>query len=678
MQLQLRQPIAFPLRAPARGHALVALVLMILAAALAGSRALADGRSPNDNAPPLRSSVSPGEAEFLAALTSRSHRVFDEARRTQTLALVKKPLLFPTLGSGDFEVSSCVAAVSLDFTAKTVSTSTVFTVKSNTSSLDTIYLYYLDTLSGTPTVSTASGPLGVYDLGQGVYAFMLPTPLATGQTATITVARSGTATCSSYCTVSSSLTYNLENTWIPLLVDQSSNYNFPTSASISVTVPSTYAVGGAGASSSSTTNSNGTVTTTLSGVQDGRFNFGTAVYDVGSSTFGTSKAVRSFLTSSTSSYASDWRTVGVNALAFHEKRYGTYAYQKADIVEVSDNLLAGGAAGVAGHAAVFLPTQVLSTGTSAWSDQTALAHELAHQWFAFMVRVSDTESSPWLNEGFATFAEMEYSIPLATAHYGVDYGPTYRRYGNQLILYLVPSASDVPISSQSIYKADSTVYAVLTYYKGAHVVSMVKLILGETDFFKAMKAYVSDHASARTSVSSLATSLQSSTGKDFSPYLQKWAYGSGYPTFSVSVKRSLPSESPAATIALSASEDFHVPLELELRTADGKKTRQTVTFSGTTATVKPTLSSALVEVRADPDYQLVGRTKGALAGDIHVNGEVDGIDLILEGWAYGKTYSGSSSGGKLFPEWADLSFDGKIDAKDLSLVTGSFGKKEGE
>ncbi|MFH1132721.1 MAG: hypothetical protein V1754_15405, partial [Pseudomonadota bacterium] len=180
---------------------------------------------------------------------------------------------------------------------------------------------------------------------------------------------------------------------------------------------------------------------------------------------------------------------------------------------------------------------------------------------------------------------------------------------------------------------------------------------------------------------SLLNSLVKATGKDYSKFIDKWVHGKGYPTYSVNVDRSFGKDTHGVEVMVTSGEDFQVPVEIEIVTADGKSQREKLPVEEehpNIFTYQSDTESEVIYVKFDPDKQLVGRSKGALAGDLQLNGEVDGIDLVYLAYNMGKEYDWQNYYYELFPVWADLVFDGKIDAKDLEVVLASFGMRTGE
>jgi hypothetical protein len=149
----------------------------------------------------------------------------------------------------------------------------------------------------------------------------------------------------------------------------------------------------------------------------------------------------------------------------------------------------------------------------------------------------------------------------------------------------------------------------------------------------------------------------------------------------VEVKRSGSDGKHRLELVVTADKDFHLPVEVELVIADGKPVRRLLPHKspGTRFELTEESSSEVLQVRVDPDAHIVGRKHGALAGDIQLNGEVDGIDLIYAAMAMGQYYEPYGTGNSVgFADWADLKFDGQIDKQDLDLVTHNFGRSTGD
>jgi hypothetical protein len=197
-----------------------------------------------------------------------------------------------------------------------------------------------------------------------------------------------------------------------------------------------------------------------------------------------------------------------------------------------------------------------------------------------------------------------------------------------------------------------------------------------------MKTYVSDHADTSATPASLATSIKQASGTDIAPFLQRWTMGTGYPIYTVGLRRSGEGEEPRLAVEVSASGDFALPVTIEIVRPNGMTRRETLPLNSRAGSVELEPGVEVSEVRFDPEHHIAGRWKSAVTGDIHVNGEVDGIDLITMAWAVGGELAarqdGEESDGTVFPEWADLTFDGRIDDTDLNLVADAFGDGAGK
>jgi hypothetical protein len=158
-------------------------------------------------------------------------------------------------------------------------------------------------------------------------------------------------------------------------------------------------------------------------------------------------------------------------------------------------------------------------------DEDVIAHELAHQWFGDLITCR-TWQDLWLNEGFATYSESLYR----EARYGVDqYRALIRSRMNDALnargSLFVQDTSSVP----NLF-ARSRVYS-----KGASVLHMLRHVMGDTLFFKAIRAYAGDprfrYGTANTS--DFQSVCESFYGKPLGFFFTQWVYGESFPRYTL-------------------------------------------------------------------------------------------------------------------------------------------------
>jgi aminopeptidase N len=162
-------------------------------------------------------------------------------------------------------------------------------------------------------------------------------------------------------------------------------------------------------------------------------------------------------------------------------------------------------------------------------DYDLMAHELAHQWFGDKITCNSWQDI-WLNEGFATYLTAlcyDFLKP------------------NEWVNYIGKIKTDV------LKKNDGAVFVAdtlnvgrifdgrLTYDKGAMVLHMLRLTLGDAVFFSALKNYINqpnlNYGFSSTNV--FKAGLESFSGKDLNDFFAQWLYGEGYPIFTIQWKK---------------------------------------------------------------------------------------------------------------------------------------------
>ena len=160
-----------------------------------------------------------------------------------------------------------------------------------------------------------------------------------------------------------------------------------------------------------------------------------------------------------------------------------------------------------------------------------IAHELAHQWFGNKITCG-TWKDIWLNEGFAT-----YLSSLVIENF--DGNAAFIANKNSIINNITSQPNG------AVYLTDTEATNVgrifssrLSYNKGAMVLNMLRLKMGDVMFFQALKNYLADTnlAFKYAVTSDLKSHLEAVYGSSLTEFFDDWVYKQGYPTYTVTAQ----------------------------------------------------------------------------------------------------------------------------------------------
>jgi aminopeptidase N len=156
------------------------------------------------------------------------------------------------------------------------------------------------------------------------------------------------------------------------------------------------------------------------------------------------------------------------------------------------------------------------------------AHELAHSWYGNKITLGSWHDI-FLNEGFATYST---GLSYENMHEGY-YWNIWKTNTRNAIL-------EKP--DGSVYVEDTTdVFRIfdarLSYHKGAYLLHTLRWIMGDDNFFTALRNYTSDPDLAYdfATFNDFKYHFEIITGFDLTDFFNSWYYGEGYPIYSIDV-----------------------------------------------------------------------------------------------------------------------------------------------
>jgi len=232
-----------------------------------------------------------------------------------------------------------------------------------------------------------------------------------------------------------------------------------------------------------------------------------------------------------------------------------------------------------------------------------VAHELSHQWWGDMITPS-TWADIWLNEGFATYCEALWFEDLDGRQEYLDYMDGLR--------------GSFPFMG-TIYDPD-VLYGSTVYYKGAWVLHMLRWVMGDQDFFDAMRAYGEDlrFAYANATTAQFQGVCENYFGSSLDWFFDQWVYQEGEPAYTYYWKKTANGAGQRVDVKLTQTQDgfaYEMPVEIVLHTSAGE-VRDTVWNSAWTQNYAFETLGSVTGVSVDPDgWILADKTKGQ-SGDL--------------------------------------------------------------
>ncbi len=156
-----------------------------------------------------------------------------------------------------------------------------------------------------------------------------------------------------------------------------------------------------------------------------------------------------------------------------------------------------------------------------------VSHETAHQWFGDLLTCRSWAHA-WLNEGFATFFEALYGRhAFGNDHFNFEMTKDHNQVINADKFERRPTVWDG-------YKSPDDIFGVYIYPRGASILNMMREMLGDDLFFKAIKYYVKKFQFHNVDTHDFTDAVREATGENLDWFYNEWLYKGGHPVYDVS------------------------------------------------------------------------------------------------------------------------------------------------
>ena len=287
-------------------------------------------------------------------------------------------------------------------------------------------------------------------------------------------------------------------------------------------------------------------------------------------------------------------------LPFFIHRVGSYAYRKLANVQSKTKF-----GGMENASAIFYSENSVQGNRQ---SEALLAHEIAHQWFGNSV----TEKSwphVWLSEGFATYMTHLY---FESAH-GAD-SFQKRLKEDRALVVAFSKKRNTPVVDSSESSDFLQLLNANSYQKAGWVLHMLRRKLGDTIFWKGIRAYYAQYAGKNAATEDFRKTMETVSGKNLQSFFRQWLFLAGQPLLRKSIQYDARKKMARITIQQVQDRLFDFPLQLMMESGNGKQIK-TMDIKNKVTTLSVASPDGSLKIQLDPNVNLLFEEADTVAGN---------------------------------------------------------------
>lgn len=273
---------------------------------------------------------------------------------------------------------------------------------------------------------------------------------------------------------------------------------------------------------------------------------------------------------------------------------------------------------------------LITTGGPWWSayDGTRVMdglaiHELAHQWFQGMVATNEAEY-PFLDEGLTSYVEQ---VVLEEQHGTASFGRVLGYDLDAAVLQRAAAARvalDDPMAQPAAAFSSFSSIGGLVYARTTTVLETLARVWGRNRVKQALGRYARAFRFRHPTPQDFESALEHSVGRQAAQVFRRAVFDRGFVDFAVEVPENARNRPPggvfrsgqgngtqaaaegwSSRVILRRHGTLEIPVEVELRFADGRRTRRSWDGQGTWKAIDVVDSEPVVAAVVDPDQRVL-------------------------------------------------------------------------
>jgi aminopeptidase N len=289
-------------------------------------------------------------------------------------------------------------------------------------------------------------------------------------------------------------------------------------------------------------------------------------------------------------YGASYGETAAKILAFYSDKFGPLPSSHLSIAEVEDGT-------VGGYSAPGL-VAIASRGFSNPVNYQLLAHEISHQWWRCLVSPASANDAI-LDEGLATYSAALYAEDTAgESEFETVMGDT--------VVGALTHEEVAPVSQAGQLHEFTPEYQSIVFQKGAMVFHMLRWVVGDDAFFKALRNMTQQYAFKSISTEEFQKLTEKASSQDLTYFFAQWVNSTGVPQFKRTWAVYKIQKGYQVVGKITQDLDiFRMPIEVRVIPEHGRPVNDRIEMVGTTSDFTINTPMKPLQVVVDPASRIL-------------------------------------------------------------------------